>query len=116
MSTKDKLKYKGYLGTIQFSENDNCFYGKVLGMQRACITYEGENASELLDDFKGAIDMYLEHCQRKEIKPEEPYNDLLNIHLPSDTHIKAVMYAENHGTSIDAFVGDLIEKHFEPAI
>jgi len=22
---------------------------------------------------------------------------------------------ENHGTSIDAFVGNLIEKHFEPA-
>ena len=111
----DKLKYKGYFGTIQFSENDNCFYGKVLGMKRTCITYEGESASELFEDFKGAIDMYLEHCQREEIKPEKPYNDVLNIHIPSDMHIKIVSYAENHGTSIDDFILDSIERRLEVA-
>ena len=59
----DNLNYKGYLGTIQFSENDNCFYGKILGLNRACITYEGESASDLLEDFKGAVDMYLDRCK-----------------------------------------------------
>jgi predicted HicB family RNase H-like nuclease len=82
-------------------------------MKRACITYEGESASELFEDFKGAIDMYLEHCQRKEVKPEKPYNDVLNIHIPSDMHIKIVSYAENHGTSIDDFILDSIEKRLE---
>ena len=111
----DKLKYKGYLGTIQFSENDNCFYGKVLGMNRSCITYEGESASELLEDFKGAIDMYLEYCQRKGIKAETPYNDVLNIHIPSEIHFKVMSYAENHGTSIDDFILGSIESRLEVA-
>jgi len=109
----DKLKYKGYIGTIQFSEGDNCFYGKVLGMKNACITYEGENASELLEDFKGAIDMYLEYCQSKGIAPETPYNDIIKVHIPSEIHFKIVSYTENHGTSIDDFVSGLIEKRLE---
>jgi predicted HicB family RNase H-like nuclease len=109
----DKLKHKGYIGTIQFSEGDNCFYGKVLGMKHACITYEGENASELLEDFKGAVEMYLEHCQIKGITPEAPYNDILKIHIPSETHNKIISYTKNRGTSIDDFVSDLIEKRLE---
>ena len=109
----DKLIYKGYFGTIQFSESDHCFYGKVLGMNRACITYEGENASELFDDFKGAVDMYLEHCQRKEINPEKPENDLVSIYLPSEIHVKIATYAHNHGTSVDDLVRDSLEKRLE---
>ena len=111
----DKLNYKGYLGTIQFSEDDNCFYGKVLGMNRTCITYEGENASELFEDFKGAIDMYLEHCQTKGKNPEQPYRDMLNVFIPSEIHIKALSYAENHGTNIDDFILDSIERRLEVA-
>ena len=111
----DRLKYKGYTGTIQFSENDHCFYGKVLGIKRSCITYEGESASELLEDFKGGVDMYLEHCQRKGIKPEEPYNDMFNVQIPSDIHIKIVSYAENHGLSIDDFIRESLERQLEVA-
>jgi predicted HicB family RNase H-like nuclease len=82
-------------------------------MKHACITYEGENASELLEDFKGAVDMYLEHCQSKGVIPEAPYNDILKVHIPFETHIKIISYTENHGTNIDDFVSDLIEKRLE---
>ena len=109
----DNLKYKGYIGTIQFSENDNCFYGKVLGMKRACITYEGENASELIEDFNGAVDMYLENCQSRGINPEKPYNDILKVHIPSEIHFKVVSYAKSNGTSIDDFILNMIEKQLE---
>lgn len=26
------LKYKGYTGSVEYSEEDNCLFGKVLGM------------------------------------------------------------------------------------
>ena len=109
----DNLRYKGYIGTVQFSEYDNCFYGKVLGMKRACITYEGGSTSELFEDFKGAVDMYLEHCQRKGVEPEQPCNGMINIRVSSDIHVKMAMYVESRGTSIDSFVSDLIEKQLE---
>lgn len=35
------LKYKGYSGTVDFSEDDNRLFGKVIGMNKNSITYEG---------------------------------------------------------------------------
>jgi len=109
----NRLNYKGYFGTIEYSESDNCFYGKVLGMNRDRITYEGESATELLDDFKGAIDIYLEHCQTKGIKPEKSYNDILDIRISSDIRNRIAKYIENHGTSINSFIRDSIERRLE---
>ena len=53
------LKYKGYTGSVDYSEEDNCLYGKVLGMSKDMITYEGKDVNELRRDFEGAIDDYL---------------------------------------------------------
>ena len=44
------MEYKGYVGSVEFSEEDALFYGKVLGI-RALISYEGTNAAELVADF-----------------------------------------------------------------
>lgn len=63
------IQYKGYIGSVEFSEVDGIFYGKVMGI-RSLISYEGENAGELLDDFHGAIDEYLETCRAEGKEPE----------------------------------------------
>ena len=68
----ERLEYKGYSGSIEFSKADNCLYGKVIGLnKRTCITYEGNTALELYEDFKGAIDDYLDYCKDKGIKPKK---------------------------------------------
>ena len=40
------LKYKGYTGSVEYSEEDNCLYGKVQGMSKHAITYEGNDLGE----------------------------------------------------------------------
>ena len=57
------LKYNGYTGSVDYSEEDNCLYGKVLGMSKDMITYEGQDVNELRRDFEGAIDDYLALCK-----------------------------------------------------
>ena len=49
------ISYKGYTGTVEFSETDGIFYGKVVGI-RALISYEGTNAKDLIDDFHNAVE------------------------------------------------------------
>ena len=56
------MRYKGYTGSVEFSEADGVFYGKVLGIH-SLISYEGVTASELVSDFHGAVDDYLELCK-----------------------------------------------------
>jgi len=65
------LSYKGYVGSVEYSEDDSCFYGKVLGI-RSLILYEGPNLGALEKDFKDGIDNYLEDCLLNGEEPEKP--------------------------------------------
>ena len=66
------MEYKGYVGSIEFSERDGVFFGKVQGI-RSLISYEGTNASELIADFHGAVDDYLAFCKEEGHAPETAY-------------------------------------------
>ena len=107
----NNLEYKGYYGNIEYSKDEKYFYGKVLGMTKDSITYEGDTIDELENDFKNAIESYLEGCKELGIRPRKGYNGVLNIRIPSEIHSRIALYAENHGTSINAFIRTSIEKH-----
>lgn len=47
------MEYKGYIGSVEFSEEDGIFFGKVMGI-RSLISYEGTGAKSLVEDFRGA--------------------------------------------------------------
>jgi predicted HicB family RNase H-like nuclease len=64
----DKLEYKGYRGSIEYDEENKCLCGKVLGLTKDSITYEGSTVEELESDFKAGIESYLEGCQELGIK------------------------------------------------
>ena len=58
----ERLEYKGYFGSIEYSKDDNCLFGQVLGWNKqTCITYEGFTAEELYHDFKAGIEHYLDN-------------------------------------------------------
>lgn len=64
------MRYKGYWAKIQYSEEDKCFCGKIEGLKNALILFEGKNVEELKNDFKNAIDDYLETCKELKEEPE----------------------------------------------
>jgi len=64
------LEYKGYVGCVEFSEQDRIFYGKVKGIH-SLISYEGTTINELTKDFHEAIDSYLALCESEGIEPEK---------------------------------------------
>lgn len=59
----DYLEYKGYKGSVEYSREDNCLVGKVQGMGRDLIAYEGQTLDELRQDFEAGIDSYIEGCR-----------------------------------------------------
>ena len=46
----DYLEYKGYKGSVEYSREDNCLMGKVQGMGKDLIAYEGQTLDELRQD------------------------------------------------------------------
>lgn len=71
ISEQDCLEYKGYKGTIEYSNEDDCLFGKVLGLGNDLITYEGQTVPELRCDFEEAINSYLE-MKREDEYCQEP--------------------------------------------
>lgn len=53
------MEYKGYKGSVEYSKEDNCFCGKVQGLNKDLILYEGETLAELKADFETAVDDYI---------------------------------------------------------
>lgn len=62
------LEYKGYKGSVEYSKEDNCLFGKVQGMSKDLITYEGQTLDELRKDFEDGIDSYIEGAIKNELK------------------------------------------------
>lgn len=98
------LKYKGYTGSVEYSEEDNCLFGKVLGMGGNRITYEGTSIEELKADFEGAVDFYLECCKQRGEEPKKAYSGKLVVRMPSELHSKVAAAALSAGTTINDFI------------
>ena len=84
------MQYKGYVGSVEFSEADGLFFGKVLGI-RALISYEGTNAAELVADFHDAVDDYLSLCEAENSEPEKAYEGSFNIRVSPELHKQALL-------------------------
>ena len=103
------MEYKGYVGSVEFSEEDALFYGKVLGI-RALISYEGTDAAELVADFHGAVDDYLELCAQSGTEPEKAYKGSFNVRISPELHKQAVIAAMSHNMSLNSFVETSIQQ------
>ena len=82
----DYLEYKGYKGSVEYSKEDNCLFGKVQGMSKALILYEGNTLDELRKDFEEGVDSYLEACKADGVEPVKPYSGRLNLRMSSELH------------------------------
>lgn len=104
------MKYKGYTGSVDYSETDNCLYGKVQGMSKDNITYEGSDVDELRKDFEGAVDDYLASCRDRGISPHKPYSGSLNVRLTPEIHSRLADLAQQAGTTINSYIRQTLAK------
>lgn len=102
------LKYKGYTGSVEFSEEDNCLFGKVQGIHGTLISYEGSTIDEIRADFEGAIDDYLKSCEERGITPARPYSGKLVLRMSSELHGQVAAAAFAVGTTINEFINKAV--------
>ena len=97
------LKYKGYIGSVAYSEPDKVFFGKIEGIE-GLVNYEGESVQELTAAFHEAVDDYLIFCEEHDWKPQKSYTGAFNVRIAPDTHRDIANLAAEAGISINAFV------------
>ena len=74
------ITYKNYIGSVEFSEEDSLFYGKVLGI-KSLISYEGNTASRsegIKPEVSHIPDPYFGSDYYKPVRQNKTW-----MHLPS---------------------------------
>lgn len=103
------LSYKGYIGSVNFSEKDNVFFGKTEGIN-GLVNFEGESVKELTAAFHEAVDDYLAYCEDEGIQPHKSYSGTLNVRITPEIHSQVAILAKRTGLSINAFIKQALEK------
>ena len=111
----NQLSYKGYRGSVEYSAEDNCLYGKVQGLKGTLISYEGNTVDEIKQDFEEAVDYYLESCAERGIEPAKAYSGKLMLRMSSDLHSQIASAAAAAGTTINEFINKTLSKQLTPA-
>jgi predicted HicB family RNase H-like nuclease len=104
---ENHLKYLDYVASVEFSAEDEVFYGKVLGIADL-ISFEGQSVRELKKAFKEAVDDYLEYCRRKKKNPAKTYKGSFNIRLSAELHRLAAIRASSRHLSLNEYVNHAI--------
>jgi predicted HicB family RNase H-like nuclease len=56
------LKYKEYVGKVEYDDEARIFHGDVIGIKDV-ITFQGKTVDELEQAFKDSVDDYVAWCQ-----------------------------------------------------
>ncbi len=106
----DMMSYKGYIGSVHYSDEDQVFFGK-LEYIKSLVNYEGTNVHSLQQSFKEAVDDYLDLCTKEDIKPEQPFKGSFNVRAGSELHRRAALYAKENGLNLNKVVTDALEQY-----
>jgi len=109
------MTYKGYLGSVAFSEKDNVFFGKIEGIN-GLVNFEGESVQELTAAFHEAVDDYLAYCKDEGIEPDKSYTGVLNVRLTPTVHRQIAMLARQAGLTLNAYIKETLEEKIEEAV
>ncbi len=106
---KNVLRYKGFVASLHYSPDDECFHGKVEGIDDL-VSFEGRSVAELKRSFRNAVEDYVELCREAGKDLQKSYTGSFNIRIPSELHRRAVRRSLSEGISLNQLVRRAIEN------
>ena len=97
------MTYKGYISSIEYSNEDACFIGHIVGIEDRA-SFHGESVTELEEAFHEAVEDYFETCAAVGKKPQKSYSGRLRLHISPDLHATIATAAEVSGQSINQWI------------
>lgn len=69
------MKYKDYIGSVEYSEVDKMYFGEIQGID-SIVVYGGETISELEEVFCESVDEFVEGYEKNNLEPPVSYIEL----------------------------------------
>ena len=103
------MTYKGYTARVEYSEEDGCFVGHLIGM-RDIVGFDATTVKQLQSRFRKAVDDYLWASEQLGAKPEKPYSGRMMVRVAPELHAKASIAAQSAGKSLNQWVSQALER------
>ena len=104
------MEYQGYIGAIEYDEEQEIFHGRVVNT-RDVITFEGRSVEELQRALADSIEDYVEMCKEEGAEPEKPFSGKFQVRLDPALHREVVVAATREHKSLNTFVKEAIIDH-----
>jgi predicted HicB family RNase H-like nuclease len=101
--------YRGYAARIEYSDEDGCFIGHIVGINDI-VGFHAESVDELRAAFRDAVDDYLETSAKLNRAPQKPYSGNLMLRIPPEIHAAVATAAEVSGKSINQWATETFTK------
>jgi predicted HicB family RNase H-like nuclease len=105
----NSLEYQGYAARIEFSSEDECFIGHIVGIKDV-VGFHGESVSELKSAFEEAVNDYIETCNKVGKIPQKPYSGKLMLRIRPEIHAAVATAAELSGKSINQWAAEALNR------
>lgn len=107
---KNIIQYKGYLSKIEFDTEDLVLRGKIEGINDL-ITFETNDILRVEEEFKNAVEDYLEFCKEVGKEAEKEYKGSFNVRISPSLHKSLAIVSLKNGESLNASVEKAIEQY-----
>ena len=106
------VKYKGYIGTVEYSPDDKVLYGKIEHINDL-VTFEAKTANDLEKNFRATVDDYIETCRQLNKEPQKTFKGTFNVRIKPKLHRKASMVSLQRNISLNKLVEQALEHELK---
>ena len=103
------LKYKEYLGSVDYDLESGVLYGKIQFINDI-VTYEASSLPELIAEFEVTVEDYLETCAAIGKEPQKAYSGTFNVRVGEELHRKAVICSKKKGVNLNELCREAIAE------
>lgn len=96
----NQMRYKGYMGSVEYTPEDGVLFGRIQGIT-PIFSYQADDVKKLNQEFKQAVNDYLELCKLKGKKPEKPFASAIRFKPDPEAYAQAISYADRTGQEIN---------------
>lgn len=108
------MKYKGYIAQIDYSEEDEEFFGIVVNTSQDQISFGGTTVKQLKTHMEEAIEGHIKHCKVLGIEPEKPYSGRITFRTTPEEHAIFVEAAFRSGNrSLNEWMEEVLRHEAE---
>lgn len=108
------LNYEGYIAYIQYSEEDEEFFGTVVNTSGDEIVFGGKTVAELKKNMRTSVEGHITNCKKLGIQPKKSYSGRITYRTTPEQHAKLVQATlVSDKPSLNAWVDETLQRESE---